>query len=54
MARPNLSGLPSLELPRLVTSEDEFEKLMPPVLPETSRSCPAHSASNPTTLCRGE
>ena len=38
MARPSLSGLPSLEFPRLVTCEDELEKLMlPVVLPGTSR-----------------
>lgn len=30
MAKPSLSGLPSLEFPRLVTCEDEFEKLMLP------------------------
>jgi hypothetical protein len=33
MAKPSLSGLPSLELPRLVTSDEELEKLTPPDLP---------------------
>ena len=50
--RPTLSGLPSLELLKLVTNEDAFDKLVIAILQESSIPSVECTASIPIRSCR--